>query len=722
MLGWLAVAAAPLLIHLLSRRRHRQAEWAAMQFLLAAMRESRRRIRLEHLTMLIIRTLIVVFVVLAVADPYLESHGLFFKGGATRTHRVFVLDASYSMAYTVDDESRFAQAKALITRIVRASPQGDAFSLILMAQPPRSVVDTPALEPAEFLRELETAPRTDGTADLPATVEQVASVLETARHTQPGLERQEVYFLSDLCRVGWLPRLSAAERREFVKQAVKLGKSASLSVIDLGQPGADNLAITRLSTSRSYVTPAQGANLNVTLRNFGTQNREGQTVELLVDSQRVARQIVNLPAGKSRSITFSHRFDRPGDHVVEVKLEVDRLLVDNRRWLVLPVRPKARVLCVDGRSGGELGGATFYLKTALLATEGKGRTSAIDARVVPESALLEVDLSPYDCVFLCDVAQVTSNEAKVLRDYVRAGGGLVFFLGPRVLADRYNLELFERQHLLPAMLHGAVENRTAGIDPRGYAHPIVEPFRGQEKAGLLTVPIERYVKMTLPKKTKARVVASTRTGDPLIVEQPVGRGRVVVVATSADTAWTLMPLWPSYVPVVREILKYAAAGRVARRNRLVGEALDGVLPDTSAEPSGRIRLPDGKERLLPLRHEDGYERWSYDETGRSGVYEVAFGGEQQRWSPFGVNVDTVESDLAKVTEAHLREQVWPGVAFDYRTTWKASNGPSAEPTLHRSAPARWLLFGALILLLVETFLAWRFGHHGTTPAEEASQA
>ena len=77
MLGWLAVAAAPILIHLLSRRRYRRTDWAAMPFLLAAVHESRRRVRLEHLLLLLVRTLVMVLVVLAVADPYLESSGFF---------------------------------------------------------------------------------------------------------------------------------------------------------------------------------------------------------------------------------------------------------------------------------------------------------------------------------------------------------------------------------------------------------------------------------------------------------------------------------------------------------------------------------------------------------------------------------------------------------------------------------------------------------------------
>ena len=155
MLGWLAVAAAPILIHLWSRRRYREMSWAAMEFLLAALRQSRRRLRFEQWLLLLIRTLIVVLVVLAVAEPYLQQGILAFTPGGARTHRVLVIDGSYSMAYRPTDKSRFEQAKDVARQIVHESPRGDGFSLVLMSDPPRAVVGTPALEPEEFLREID---------------------------------------------------------------------------------------------------------------------------------------------------------------------------------------------------------------------------------------------------------------------------------------------------------------------------------------------------------------------------------------------------------------------------------------------------------------------------------------------------------------------------------------------------------------------------------------
>ena len=48
MLGWAVAAAVPVLIHLWNRQRHRELAWAAMTFLLAAIKKNSRRMRIER--------------------------------------------------------------------------------------------------------------------------------------------------------------------------------------------------------------------------------------------------------------------------------------------------------------------------------------------------------------------------------------------------------------------------------------------------------------------------------------------------------------------------------------------------------------------------------------------------------------------------------------------------------------------------------------------------
>ena len=377
------------------------------------------------------------------------------------------------------------------------------------------------------------------------------------------------------------------------------------------------------------------------------------------------------------------------------------------------MKPSIPVLCVDGRpSGGTFGGASGYLSFALAPRGDDPTQTLVRPEVVPESALLETDLDAYDCLFLCDVAQFTSSEARALASYVRGGGGLVIFLGDRVLADRYNRQLGGKNGLLPARLEKVIQSPKPGLDPLDYRHPIVQPFRGRERAGLLTTPLDKYFKLDVHEGTTAKTVLATASGDPLVVERPFGRGRVILVATSADTSWTAMPMWPSYVPIVQELLAHAIGGRTAQRNVLVGQTLGRDGLGNNGRRLGHDAVPRGTEPSpCGFATEGDATVWSFADTMISGIYTARFGSPTEPGEPYAVNVDTVESDLDKLTEQQLREEVLPGVPLDYQTTWQALVESPPGQIGRSGSLARALLYLVLILLFVETFLAWRFGYH-----------
>ncbi len=716
MLFWLAAGVVPLLIHLWTRRRYREMYWAAMEYLLAAIRRSRRRLQLEQLLLLILRTLVIVLVVLAVAEPFFEGSGFAFTPGE-QTHRVLVIDGSYSMAYRPTDKSRFERAKELAARIVEESPQGDGFTLVLFSDPPRVVVANPVFEARSILPEIDNLTLPHASADLPATLAQIEQVLLHARREHPRLTREEVYFLTDLGRVGWLvdPRDQAA-RADFLQRSKQLAESARLVVIDLGQEGAGNLAVTGVRTDDPFATVGRNVNIEAEVKDFGGQARGRQLVELLVDGRRVAQEHVDLAAGGEASVGFSYRFEAPGDHTLEVRLEGDLLEVDNHRWLALPVKPFVRVLCVDGRPSGEpFGGATDYLVAALAPEDDPLGRVEVRPEVVPESRLLELNLADYDCIFLCDVAQFTSSEARALDGYLKDGGSLVFFLGDLVMPDRYNRELGGERadgvRLLPARLGEIVEVPESRLNPLGYRHPIVRDFRDHETAGLLTTPVDKHFKLILPKLSKAKVALALAGGDPLIVEEPIHRGRVILFAASADASWTPMPKLPSYLPIVRDALGCAIGEQLVERNVEVGESLGTTVSADAADVPLAVQGPDGGRQPVRIRAEEGSARWSYSETGTSGIYMAHFGPPLSRSDAFAVNVDPVESDLSRIGPEQLRDQVWPEVPFVLQTTWQnLDEEPVGRIGRHRGLP-KALLYAVLSLLFVETFLAWRFGHH-----------
>ena len=93
--GFLLVL-APLVIHLITRMRHRPIEWAAMEFLLASYRKHRRWVWLKQLLLLLTRMLVIATVVAMLAGLITLRQWSRWFGGQT-VHHFVVLDDSLSM-------------------------------------------------------------------------------------------------------------------------------------------------------------------------------------------------------------------------------------------------------------------------------------------------------------------------------------------------------------------------------------------------------------------------------------------------------------------------------------------------------------------------------------------------------------------------------------------------------------------------------------------------
>ena len=197
MLWGVAASSIPVVIHLLNKRKYRQTEWAAMRFLLAALRKNKRRIELEQWILLAIRTLLVLLLVMAMARPVLESLAPALFAGQ-RSHRVLVLDASMSMTRKLTDQTRFDRATSLARQIVKEARRGDVLSLILMADPPRVIIGEPSPNLEQVGREIDLVQTTQGATDLTATFASLRRVLESSP-----LPNKEVLFLTELQRATW---------------------------------------------------------------------------------------------------------------------------------------------------------------------------------------------------------------------------------------------------------------------------------------------------------------------------------------------------------------------------------------------------------------------------------------------------------------------------------------------------------------------------------------
>ena len=204
----------------------------------------------------------------------------------------------------------------------------------------------------------------------------------------------------------------------------------------------------------------------------------------------------------------------------------------------------------------------------------------------------------------------------------------------------------------------------------------------------------------------------TTTGDPLVVEERIHRGRVVLVGTSADTSWTPMPLSLSFVPLVQEMLEWCAGGELEHRNVRVGEPLATSVSGPAVGMSATVQNPEGRTRPVPLRADGDYGALLFAETTAQGIYTARFGPPASENRRFAVNADTAESDLTPLTLDELRADVWPNIPLLHEAPGQDVDTASAGAPIVRARRLHvGVLYAVLGLLFAESYLAWRFGHH-----------
>ncbi len=754
MLWWLAAAAAPLLIHLLFRRRFREVPWAAVTFLLAALQKSSRRLRAEQWILLAIRTALIICIVLAVAGPYWE-----LLGGAPAVgqpvHKILVIDGSYSMGYKPTEKTRFELAKQFAREIIGHSSPGDGFSLVLMSAPPKVIVGTPTYvsdevrsalaqiagaspgddttdarrkaDEDELVKDIRDLELPHGGGNLADTLIRIEDLIARARSEAPRLAATDVYFLTDLGRTTW-DLNAVAGGPQIREKLTNLAESSRVAVVDLGQENCENVAIVGLNSTQQVSTTGGPVGFQAAVRNFGSQTHHLE-IELLVDGQRFQQRTLDIAGGGLQTVPFTHRFEAPGEHSVEVRLSadpLDRLDIDDHRWLAVPVKPALEALIVNGEGSRE---QARYLFNALDPYRDGSEPLPVHVQEMSDGRLLETDLRPFDCVLFSNVGQFTPAEARILANYAAGGGGLIFFLGDRVDAGNYNQELGGGRpgapRLLPTKLAGPADVGQYSFDPRGYNDPIVREFQGNQNAGLLNTAISRYFKIDrLPSaKDGARVALGIReTGDPAIVAAPLpgetsnGRGgSSIVVALPASFAsidpvskapWSNWPMKYSFPPIMQNLLLTAIGSQSADRNLLVGRAIESLIPGNQNGGWVSVERPGGHKEQIRIAARSGGERWSYGDTWQSGVYRTEFGSTGDA-RLFAVNVDSRESDLAKISASVLPEQV---------AVVEGASSVEHRPLVELGARVegqRWFLYAALGLLLLETVLAWWFGYRSS---------
>ncbi len=727
-MAWFALAGLiPIIIHLLNRQRYKRIRWAAMEFLLEAMKKTRRRLQLENLILLAIRVLIVVLLSLALARCYFRQTPLAALG-TVDTHAIILLDNSYSMGYKSGNASVFDEAKTIAHNIIDRlkTSQGDKVSLLTLSAKPAVVISEASANLEIVKKAVANLQLSDYGTSCYDTLLLAKDIVAKSKSS-----RKVIYLVTDGQRLAWQNR--EENKAKFTELLAQLGTEAELKIIDLGKDNAPNSNINGLRPAGRVIQVGKTANFEVEINNFNPLSLANIEISFYVDNLK--QNTASVPVGSFGTATtnFTYEFPEAGPHQIKVVLEPDSLNLDNERYLSVDVRDAVPVLIVNGApSADPYADEAMYLRYALQPSRTESdRFSIYSVDTVRDIVFEETDIKKYDLIILANLEYLSQEKLKALEEYVRSGGGLLIFLGNKIDRRFYNESLYRKgAGLLPGELIeilGDKEHQNyVKLDKIDFNHESLSYFK-PIKEYLSRILIYEYyrMKLDLPEKDAAapdkpesnplRVLARYNDADenPALVEKTFGKGKVMVVTTAADIEWSNLPASPGGVILFDNLAKYLAIPSANQKNIRAGDPLKLILKPSAYSPTFSMIMPGrGIKFLSPGKLPEGNFLLTCPETDTEeiGFYSLERQGSEDQeklLTYFSVNLDPLEGNLKKTSAEELK-QLYPGFKFEW---FKNLNERQEEAVGKPPASNIWkyLIWTVFGLILLETILAQRFG-------------
>lgn len=527
-----ALAAVPLIIHILSRLRLRRAEFPSLLLLASVQRERFSWLRLKELLLLLLRTLALLFLLLALTRPFLRVR---LPGLGRAGDVVLLIDDSYSMGYG----GCWQRAQAAARWVLSGMGSGQrAVVLTASSKVLGRKEDGDWRSGRAWLGRVDSLQPSHAAAGLLPVLEQVS-----------GWQDVEVIVITD-------------RQRRALGDTWRVPVGRQVTLVDVGSESFDNAGVTRVLMEPRFALAGRPVRFRAELANYGAV-AVTRTVALHV-GERSEEKVVGIPARGSVVVEFETSYQESVPTVARVELLTDSLVADDRRWRAVTPLRQVRTLVVQSPAV-----PARYIVSAL----GDDSAALFDLTVVNSAELGRQDLSRYGIVVVTDAAALAAADWARLRFGVESGVGLLVFAGtaPEDSLAGQGLVSFA----------GTV--RSAGfatITEWDTLHPALELLRGPD---LTSARIFAHARVRIG---AGRVLARLSDGEPFLVQSATGS--VMVLAAAPVPEGTDLVYKAAFVPLLHRTLAWLASADLAAEY-LVGDTIRAVIAGDEAAVTGPSR-------------------------------------------------------------------------------------------------------------------------------------
>jgi hypothetical protein len=669
----------PVIFHLIRRTTREVTPFSSLMFLQPTPPRITKRSRLENLLLLCLRALALILIALGFARPLLHRDDQRPGETGTLKRTVILLDRSASMRR----ENLWPEAVARAENALRTRQAQDEVALLTFDREVHPLsgfkewqTGSPAVRVEHAIGALKTvSPSWSGTALGPALL-RAAELLEAPARQQH--VAREIVLISDLQEGSHVDGLQGFE---WPKET-----TVQLERIEPRQHANASFQWLADSDEGESATPAEKS---IRVRVTSTAAAQGEQFELRwagdakppAGAAAPASVAAYVPPGQSRTVRVPLPIGGAPDRLL---LSGDDSPFDNTLYVAPPKPQTLTILFAGGDKPDDAKRALYFLQ-----------------RAFPKTRSQQVQITPKPAGEAIPPWELTSAQLLVLGE--GAGGPVIE--SARAFAESGKIVLVPLATPDDAQALGRLLNRpsisAAEAPVKDYAilsqidfkHPLFAAFADPRFSDFSRIHFWHYRRIGLADVPDVKVLARFDSGDPAIVQAPLGKGAVVALTSSWRPADSQLALSSKFVPLLHALLDQSGGVIAPRAQYSVGDE----IPIPTGQPAYRMQKPDGTSaEVAPGAKFTG--------TDQPGFYTLTPGSQI-----IPVNLDPAEGRTTALGDEQLTAL---GVPLRKATPTVTDTAEQARLRVAAEDESRqklwhWLLLGAIVFLLGETALAGR---------------
>ena len=666
-LAGLAGLALPFYLHLLKRQTQTPKPVSSLMLYESRTQSSTRHSRLRYFLLLSLRLLVLLLVILAFANPFIDRNTAAL---ASNRLLLLVVDNSFSMrAGTRLADARDAAVRVLSgTSAARAQVAAFGSELHILTQPGPIIGEQSSLRAA-----IQGIQPGDGHGNFGELARAVRAMAESV-HTPI-----ELHLFSDLQRSDMAPNfpdMTLPGNVKLVTHAVVTKAQPNWTVESVDAPG------------QVWGRDAKPVHVQAVIAGYGTPTAQ-RTVSLVVNGKTTATKTAAVPANGRATVDFPALEVPYGFSRCEVKIDdADAFPADDLRRFAVERSDPQKALLIHNYGDNR---SPLYVGAALSAAA----QSAFILESINVSEAADRQPSNYAFIVLSDLNSLPSLLENSLTEYVHSGGSLLIAAGTSA-GGRSQIPIFGA-HILETRDYSRVPDRYMAVGSSDSSYPAVAKAAGWPGVKFFyALDVDPGVG-----PDAARVIVRLGDQTPLLLEKRIGEGRVVLLTSGLDNLTNDFPLNPAFVPFIEQTARYLAGSERQGGARPVDAYLE--LRNAKERAQGvEVTDPEGKR---PLTLGEAASAQSFQLT-EAGYYQLRLANGRQ--DEVGVNPDPKESNLDVIPDDVLA--LWQGnrnPSSQEAANFNNASGAAASPKTPQTIWWYVILF-ALAFAVAESVVASRY--------------